>query len=1056
MTGARGRRPRTHRGYVLAVAVLCFALAAQNLFPPRVQASLDPYDLMTIQLNEIVDQRASTLRELGVADGAVGSVLARDILATLHPALLVQQQLLSGVASQAKTVTVVAPAAPHASDRSVAPGLMLGAHLPAVPASDIAPPVSPETERTDAWRQSLLDATSLTVASAALVVPVTTGGSTYTSFTSTLPDVSMSTAPPPMSYQSLDGAEDTQPPRAIEHDGAHISLSTIAPQAAAAPQYLASAARAISPSQIALHGLVALDAYNTVARTLPIALGDVTAPTALVSAGLDTTSLITNMDNVQSTIGKYQLPLGGGSSPFSTTQTLASFIAPQVTWSFTSTTAMTDGTTLQAQGSAEADGGAVHSITLSAFDVPGAPPAVPGAPSASLSLAPDGTGVLHSVTPISGTTTLITIVRVPGLVNDPELQGALSRERLELAELSGTLQTGNALYDRLKPTYDARLAVYNKQLSAVVSRNSIIEQAWWNISQRYADYQARLAKWQQQKDAWDQYLNDRAAQPTVAPNHAPSRGTHASPSPTVEGVGSQQTPSANGPPQATAITVPTSAAGRRFGSGMAPFSSAAVVFEDAPASAPRRVVATAGLESSPSVTASPIGSDPGANSTNASATVTATAESTAVPGSGDQIAPTDATTAVASASTTPASPATGTAAVQQSTFVPDVSATDTPATASETPVDGLGSSSPTQTPISVANPSTEIPVQGTDTSTPQAVDTGTPVDQSSASATPAVDGPQASDTATPHNRSRGSATATVTPIATSVASATADTATSTATPIPTKQSSATSTPAVDGPLPTGTPGTSVSPTATGSVSPTVSVTPGTAGGSGSQSGTETNQVPTPPGPKPKAVPPPGPEPVSEPLPPPLAPLPGWFTPSITLSPVTYTDLTAHGLGPSGWANLTQEELVADGALTNIPGYQPPLRGVITTYFGGSTPWQSFHTGVDIATTDGTPVHAAAAGIVLYAGLAVPGVPTMSYGNCVVIMHNARITTLYGHMQIGQHDLQVRAGEVVTAGQVIGYEGATGWATGPHVHFEMRLNNVAFDPLLLVGVQQITG
>jgi hypothetical protein len=114
MTGARGRRPRTHRGYVLAVAVLCFALAAQNLFPPRVQASLDPYDLMTIQLNEIVDQRASTLRELGVADGAVGSVLARDILATLHPALLVQQQLLSGVASQAKTVTVVAPAAPHA------------------------------------------------------------------------------------------------------------------------------------------------------------------------------------------------------------------------------------------------------------------------------------------------------------------------------------------------------------------------------------------------------------------------------------------------------------------------------------------------------------------------------------------------------------------------------------------------------------------------------------------------------------------------------------------------------------------------------------------------------------------------------------------------------------------------------------------------------------------------------------------------------------------------------------------------------------------------------
>jgi murein DD-endopeptidase MepM/ murein hydrolase activator NlpD len=64
--------------------------------------------------------------------------------------------------------------------------------------------------------------------------------------------------------------------------------------------------------------------------------------------------------------------------------------------------------------------------------------------------------------------------------------------------------------------------------------------------------------------------------------------------------------------------------------------------------------------------------------------------------------------------------------------------------------------------------------------------------------------------------------------------------------------------------------------------------------------------------------------------------------------------------------------------------------------------------------------------------------------------------MYGHMDMGLEGLQVHVGEYVQAGQVIGFEGQTGWATGPHVHFEMRLNNVAFDPLLLVSVNAITG
>jgi murein DD-endopeptidase MepM/ murein hydrolase activator NlpD len=60
------------------------------------------------------------------------------------------------------------------------------------------------------------------------------------------------------------------------------------------------------------------------------------------------------------------------------------------------------------------------------------------------------------------------------------------------------------------------------------------------------------------------------------------------------------------------------------------------------------------------------------------------------------------------------------------------------------------------------------------------------------------------------------------------------------------------------------------------------------------------------------------------------------------------------------------------------------------------------------------------------------------------------------MQIGLHGLQVQVGQVVRQGQVLGFEGETGFATGPHVHFEMRLDNVQFDPLLLVNQNLITG
>ena len=219
--------------------------------------------------------------------------------------------------------------------------------------------------------------------------------------------------------------------------------------------------------------------------------------------------------------------------------------------------------------------------------------------------------------------------------------------------------------------------------------------------------------------------------------------------------------------------------------------------------------------------------------------------------------------------------------------------------------------------------------------------------------------------------------------------------------------------------------------------------------------TATPPVPTP-GPRPAAVPQPGPSPATEPLPPPLPPLPGWVTLPIAFSTASADYMLDNQLAANGYGHFTQQQLIDEGAMVNVNGYLPPITGPITTPFGGSTPFQSFHTGVDIAGPNGTPVHAGAGGIVIHAGLAVPGQPTQSYGNCVVIMHNPNTVTIYGHMQIGVHDLQVRVGEVVSQGQVLGYEGQTGWATGPHVHFEMRINNVAFDPLLLVNESLITG
>jgi murein DD-endopeptidase MepM/ murein hydrolase activator NlpD len=116
------------------------------------------------------------------------------------------------------------------------------------------------------------------------------------------------------------------------------------------------------------------------------------------------------------------------------------------------------------------------------------------------------------------------------------------------------------------------------------------------------------------------------------------------------------------------------------------------------------------------------------------------------------------------------------------------------------------------------------------------------------------------------------------------------------------------------------------------------------------------------------------------------------------------------------------------------GFIWPVSGPITSPFGMR--WGTLHPGIDIGVPTGTPIHAAAAGTVIYCGW------MSGYGNLVMIDHGGNLATLYGH----QSSIAASCGETVSQGQVIGYSGCTGFCTGPHVHFEVRVNGSPVDPL----------
>lgn len=96
-----------------------------------------------------------------------------------------------------------------------------------------------------------------------------------------------------------------------------------------------------------------------------------------------------------------------------------------------------------------------------------------------------------------------------------------------------------------------------------------------------------------------------------------------------------------------------------------------------------------------------------------------------------------------------------------------------------------------------------------------------------------------------------------------------------------------------------------------------------------------------------------------------------------------------------------------------------------------------HRGVDYAAPSGTPIRAAGAGKVVFRG------KKGGYGNAVIIQHNGKFTTLYGHMS---RFAAGKVGQRVSQGQVIGYVGMTGLASGPHLHYEFRIDGKHRDPL----------
>jgi len=140
---------------------------------------------------------------------------------------------------------------------------------------------------------------------------------------------------------------------------------------------------------------------------------------------------------------------------------------------------------------------------------------------------------------------------------------------------------------------------------------------------------------------------------------------------------------------------------------------------------------------------------------------------------------------------------------------------------------------------------------------------------------------------------------------------------------------------------------------------------------------------------------------------------------------------------------------ADGAGMRRPFLRSPMEfSRVTSGFSNARfhpilqTWRA-HRGVDYAAPMGTPVRATGNGAVAFAGL------QGGYGNVIVLQHAGAFSTLYAHLS--RFAPRIRAGARVSQGEIVGYVGHTGWATGPHLHYEFRVAGVQRDPMTLAAL-----
>jgi murein DD-endopeptidase MepM/ murein hydrolase activator NlpD len=139
-------------------------------------------------------------------------------------------------------------------------------------------------------------------------------------------------------------------------------------------------------------------------------------------------------------------------------------------------------------------------------------------------------------------------------------------------------------------------------------------------------------------------------------------------------------------------------------------------------------------------------------------------------------------------------------------------------------------------------------------------------------------------------------------------------------------------------------------------------------------------------------------------------------------------------------SLLEQKFMAQSRLLSSTPSIAPVRGILTDGFGGrSDPFTGEpgqHNAIDISSAIGAPVRSPADGIVVKAEWA------NGYGNVIYVSHGYGYSTRYGHLK----GFAARPGQRVKRGDVIGYVGSTGRSTGPHLHYEVRMNNNPVNPL----------